>query len=201
MANWLFKPFERISGEVALTLGLVGIVLTALVARLGGLQTDGVLDLHFAEDMPLWKLLVQGLLNWLVLAGMLLVTGRWLSSSRFRVIDLLGTQAAARWPMLLAGGYLAIPAIGNRISQLSARMMEQMPAEPGQVTADLAHLLEAMWLTLLSLPILLSLAWMVWLMYHGYARVCRISGMRAVFSFIGVLIAAEIITSGLAILI
>lgn len=194
MKTWLFRPFDRIAGGPALVGGLVVLLLTALLAWRSGLQTDGVLDLHFQQGLGLGALLIQGLVNWLALSLCLLLTGRWLSQTRFRLVDLFGTQALARWPMLLAVVYLSIPALGGRIESLTLNLADAMPSEPGQVMASSEYLLDALWLTLISLPLIACLAWMIWLMFHAYALVCNLSGQRAVFSFIGALIAAEILS-------
>ena len=195
MKTWLFRPFDRIAGGPALAAGLVVLLLTAGLAWHNGLQTDGVLDLHFQSGLSLTDLLTQGLINWLTLSVCLLIAGRWLSSTRFRVIDLLGTQAMARWPMLLAVLYLSIPALGGRIESLTLRMLEAMPTEPDKVMASSEYLLDAMWLTLISLPLIACLVWMIWLMFHSYALACNLRGQRAFFSFAGALLLAEILSN------
>jgi hypothetical protein len=194
MKTWLLRPFDRVSGGAALAPGLLVLALVAGLAWRVGLQTDGVLDLHFQSGLGLVDLLVQGLVNWLALGLLLLGFGRWLSKTPFRALDLLGVQALARWPILIGVLYLAIPAVGGTIERLTLSMLEAMPSEPDQVMASSEYLLDAMWLTLLSLPVMASLAWMIWLMYHGYALVCNLRGQRAVFSFIGALILAEILS-------
>ncbi|MCH8478779.1 MAG: hypothetical protein LAT56_12675 [Wenzhouxiangella sp.] len=194
MKTWLLKPFERIAGGPALAAGLVIMTVTALLAWRAGLHTDGVLDLHFGPSVPVWQLLLQGLINWLSLALLMLLMGRLLSRTRFRTIDLLGTQALARWPMLIGVLWLSIPGIAGQIERRTASLLEAVPDDPSQVIAPAEYLLEAMWLTVLSLPALAVLVWMIWLMYHGYALVTNQRGQRAVFSFIGALVAAEIIS-------
>lgn len=194
MKTWLFKPFDRVAGGPVLAAGLLVILLTALLAWRSGLQTDGVLDLHFQAGLSLPDLLLQGLINWLTLSVCLLIAGRWLSSTRFRLVDLFGTQALARWPMLLAVIYLSIPALGGRIESLTLRMLEAMPTEPDKVMASSEYLLDAMWLTLISLPLIACLVWMIWLMFHSYALTCNLRGQRAFFSFVGALLLAEILS-------
>jgi hypothetical protein len=194
MKTWLFRPFDRIAGGVALGLGLFIIVVTAFLAAASGLHTDGVIDLHFGPTVPVWVLLLQGLINWLCLGLVLYALGRWLSTTRFRAIDLFGTQALARWPMLLGVAYMAIPGISGRIEFYTTRLMAAMPDDPSKVMASSEYLLDAIWLMVISLPVLAAIAWMIWLMAHGYALVTNLKGQRVVFSFIGGLIAAEILS-------
>lgn len=197
MTTWLFRPFDRIAGGSALATGLAVIALTAVLAWRGGLHTDGVIDLHFGADVGLWVLVLQGLINWLSLAGVLLVVGKWLSDGPFSALDLFATQALARWPILLAVAYLLIPWVGSEIEVRTARVMAAMPDQPGQVIAPMEHMFDALLLMVISLPVMAAIVWMVWLMFHGYARVTRLRGMRVVFSFAGALVVAEIISKGL----
>jgi len=194
MKTWLFRPFDRIAGGAALGMGLVIMGVTAVLATSAGLHTDGVIDLHFGPPVPVWVLLAQGLINWLCLGLVLYGLGRWLSTTRFRAIDLFGTQALARWPMLIGVGYMAIPGISGRVEYYTTRLMAAMPDDPNKVMASSEYLLDAMWLMVISLPVMVVLVWMIWLMAHGYALVTNLKGQRVVFSFIGGLIVAEIIS-------
>ena len=197
MKTWLFRPFERIAGALALGLGLLLLLVTAWLASRAGLITDGVLDLHFAPQAGLVDLIVQALINWLSLSLMLLAAAWWLSRRRFRLLDLFATQALARWPMLIGVAYLSIPAVSVEINEGTARLLDAMPEDPGQVMAPAGLMLDAMWLMLVSLPVLAMMAWMIWLMYHAYALVSDLKGQTAVFSFVGALVLAEIISRAL----
>ncbi len=197
MKTWLFRPFERIAGGPALVLGLIVILLTAWMAARGGLHTDGVVDLHFWPDPGVLHLIAQGFINWLSLSLALLAAAWWLRRGRFRVLDLLATQALARWPLLLGVGYLSIRPISEAIEQGTANMMAAMPEDPSQVMAPPELLLEAMWLMLISLPLLALIGWMIWLMYHAYSLVTDLKGQRGIFSFAGALVVAEIFSKAL----
>lgn len=194
MKTWLFRPFDRIAGGAALTLGLVIIAVTATLAGLTNLHTDGVFDLHFGPEVPFWVPVIQGLINWLCMGLVLYGLGRWLGATRFRAIDLFGTQALARWPMLIGVAYMAIPGISGRIETYTTRLMAAIPDDPSKVMASSEYLLDAMWLMVISLPVMAATLWMIWLMAHGYALVTNLKGQRVVFSFIGGLVGAEILS-------
>ncbi len=196
MKVWLFRPFDRVAGGPALGLGLAVITITALLAWRAGLHTDGVLDLHYGPRVAAWVLLAQGMINWLILGMLMLLAGKWLGSGRFRLIDLFGTQALARWPMLLGAAWLSIPWVAEQLQTRAARLMETLPsqAEPFIAPADVS------WLLVLSLPGLAAVIWMVWLMYHGFALVTNLRGPRAVLGFIAVLAVAEIASKALILL-
>lgn len=198
--GWLFRPFDRLTGRQALLPGLVVIALTAFLAAVGGLQTDGVLSLHFTGAVGMVELIVQGMINWLTMALALLVLGRWLAPRRFAAVDLLGAQAAARWPLLLSVLYLSFPPTGERIRRLTAELVAVMPSEPGQVMADAVYMADAFILTALGLPLLIFLVWMVWLMFHGFCASTGLTGPRAAFSFTGALVVAHFASQALIIL-
>lgn len=197
MRTWLFRPFERIAGGPALALGLLAMLLTAWLAARNGLHTDGVLDLHSGSPASLILLIAEGLINWMSLALALLGAAWWLSRGRFRVLDLLATQALARWPLLPAVGYLSIRPVSEKIEQISARLMAAMPTDSRQFMPSAEFLIDAMWLFLISLPVLVMIGWMVWLMVHAYLLVADLKGPRAVLSFIAALVLAEILSKTL----
>lgn len=194
MTTWLFKPFNRLAGGAALTAGLAAILLVAVIGWLAGIHADGVLDLHFGPDLPLWRFMVQGLVNWICLALMLWAVGHWLTATRYRVLDLFGTQALARWPLLLAVLPMSIPAYRRTGNELAAKLLESAPEETAQLAADPAFLGDALLVTAGAVPVLLAIIWMVWLMYHGFALVFNVKGSRAVLGFIGALLAAELVS-------
>lgn len=197
MKTWLFRPFERIAGAPALALGMLAMLLTAWLAARNGLHMDGVVDLHFGPPAGLIALIAEGLVNWLSLGLALLGAAWWLSRGRFRILDLLATQALARWPLLPGVGYLSLPPVSEQIEQTSARLMAAMPADTRQFMPSAEFLIDAMWLFLISLPALVLIGWMVWLMIHAYTLVADLKGPRAVLSFIAALVAAEILSKAL----
>lgn len=185
--NALLFPFKHFKGVPALLTGLLAITVTALLGARIDLSTAGVLSLSFAEPgirttMPV--LLGQGLVNWLSLSLCLLLAAHWLSPGRYSALDLIATQAAARWPLLLSALYLSFPPAGERIRQLTEDLVGAMPSEPGQVMADATYMGDAFVLTLLGLPLLAFLGWMVWLMFHGFRSTTRLSIHQALVSFL-----------------
>jgi hypothetical protein len=190
--DWLLRPFNRVAGVQALVGGIAVLALTAWIASASGLMTDGVLDLHFTGELPFWVVMAQGLINWLCLSLALMLVGWWLGRGGFRPVDLFGTQALARWPLLIATAYLALPGLNQTVRDLTNELMTKMPTDPSKVMASSAYLLDAMWLFLISLPTLLCLIWMIWLMFHGFAVSTGMKGARAGFSFAGALLIAWI---------
>ena len=182
----LFNPFVYIAGAKALWLGLAGILIAGLVGSLGHTHYDGVLDTHTGRAAPLWFFLSEGIVDWLSLAVVLLIAGRLSSKTSFRTIDVLGTQAMARWPTALVSLLTAPPAFRRFSQQLVEQVMKQ-----GKVEFSGTDAVIFFGVILAMIPLL---CWMVYLMYKAYSVSCNVKGGRGVGTFIGGLILAEILS-------
>jgi hypothetical protein len=182
----LFNPFVYIAGAKALGLGLAGILLAGVIGSLGRTHFDGVLDTHTGAAAPLWFFLSEGIVDWLCLAAVLLIFGRLSSRTSFRTIDLLGTQAMARWPTILVS-VLTLPTAFRRFSQ---QLVEQLMKQ-GKVEFSGADAAIFFGVVLAMIPLT---CWMVYLMYKAYSVSCNVKGGKGVGTFIGGLIVAEILS-------
>jgi len=186
--EWLFNPFRYVAGGVAFVIGLAVILLSALVCYTVPVHFDGVLDVHFGKAGPLWLFVAEGLNAWLCMALTLQVFGAILAPSRFRFIDMLGTQALARWPYLLIA-IVCLPAGVRKVLQyLTERAMEQ-PHTGSVTTADVL-------VAVLALVVLIAATiWTVMLMYRGYVVATGMKQVRRrIISFIIGLIIAEVVS-------
>jgi hypothetical protein len=184
----LFNPSYYVAGGTALALGLVFILLTGFVGSFGNTHVNGVLDVNIGQPAALWVFFAEGLINWLAVAVLLYVAGRLLSRSRnVRLVDVFGTQALARAPMLLAMLASLIPAFQRAAASLhtgAPRPALTSLADNPDVIVRMAVLIFAV----------LMIVWMVALMYRAYASSCNLKGPRAVASFVVALIVGEIVS-------
>ena len=195
-----FNPFQYIAGGPALVAGLAMIALTALLAWRVPVHPDGVLDLHLGPASPWWVLQVQGLINWACMAVMVLLAGLLTARGRFRVLDVLGTQALARAPMILAV-LMVTPravraALGNvtRYAQAAAEQAGQLGAQTApaaQAATAVPHAGDIVLLVLMAMVTIASVVWMVALMWRGYRVSCDAKGARAIIAFVAALVLAE----------
>jgi hypothetical protein len=127
--TWLFNPFVYIAGAEALGLGLVAIILAGLIGYTSNTHFDGVLDTHTGRAAPLAFFLTEGFVDWLSLSFVLFVIGKLVSATSFRVIDVFGTQALARWPTIVMSLLTLAPPY-HRFSQFLTRhiMTGESPA-------------------------------------------------------------------------
>lgn len=182
----LFNPSVYIAGAPALGLGLIAILLASLIGSLGNIHFDGVLDTHMGASAPLWFFLLEGILDWLCLGVMLLVLGRIISRTAFRTVDVLGTQALARWPTLLMSLILLPKAFQRFANDLVAQL------HAGGVPK--ISLADAFVFLVVLVALFVLVCWMVALMYKAFSVSCNVKGAKAIGTFIGGLLLAEIIS-------
>lgn len=185
-SEWLFNPFARVAGGKALGWGAAAIAAAAVTGFFGHTHFDGVLDNHTGAPAPLWLFLAEGVVDWLCLAGILLAAGRIISRTAFRTIDVLGTQALARWPAF-AMTLIALPPVFRRFgNDLAAQALRGGPIRFQGTDA-------AMFIILLVLMIPFYF-WMIVLMYKAFSVACNVKGVKAIATFIAALVVAEILS-------
>ncbi len=194
--QFLFSPFHRIAGGPALGLGVVGIVVAALIGSPQGLHFDGVLDMHVGMRAPWWVFVAEGLVNWLSLALLLLAAGRLLSKTAFRTLDLLGTQALARWPTVLVALVCLAPGF-HRYTKALVQSLSNL--KPGAVPAMPPGGPDAVVFFLVTLATLVAIVWMVALMWKSFSHCCNLRGGKAVAAFVVALLSAEVLSKVLII--
>jgi len=178
----LFNPFVYIAGGKALALGLLAILVAGLLGSLSTTHFDGVLDTHTGRPAPLWLFLVEGIIAWLCVSIVLLILGRIISQTSFRSIDLLGTQALARWPTIFS----ALVCFPPGVRRFGNQLIEQIK-RGGEFQINVA---DAIVFAVVLIAILIFTCWMVALMYKSFSISCNVKGGKAIGSFIvGVLIA------------
>lgn len=186
-AALLFKPFVFVAGAQALVGGLAIILLTGLLGWFSGAHFDGVLDVHIGQRGPLWFALSEGVIDWLCMLLVLLAGGKLISSSSFRVIDLAGTQALARWPMVLAslaclpGG---VARFGEVLLKEALKPRPQIPFLQPDAFVFIAA----------SAVMIACTVWMVALMYQSFSICCNVRGKKAIWTFVVALLLAEVLS-------
>ena len=180
VARWLFNPFIRIAGGQALAIGLTVIVVSGLVASVAGVHFDGVLDFHPGYRVAYWVPIVEGLVNWAVIAGLLVLVSILVGRRTVRPIDIAGTQAMARFPLLLATLACVPPSVRREHEELVSALAQGRLMLP-----------QGWEFVVVGLVTTVCSIWMVWLMWKGFSVSCNQHGGRAVAIFAAVVVAAE----------
>ena len=187
LAQWLFNPFMFIAGLPALSAGLAIILISGFFCWLGSTHFDGVLDCHIGLAAQWWIFPAEGLIDWILLAIPLFFFALFISKSSFRLIDVFGTQALARWPYLITA-VVTLPSSNQKVSSyMIARLNQVQP-----VVA--VHFTDIFIFALAMLVTILMAVWMVVLMYRAYSVSCNVKGAKAIVTFITALTGAEIIS-------
>ena len=166
--NLLINPFKRIAGWKALIIGIFCLSLTALIGKINHLFFSGIFNVSPFPHTFYEAFYAQGI-NWVVLTLVMWIAGKIFSKSKIRIIDVAGTMALSRAPLLLLvlAGFL--------------------PFFPGDLS-DYYKLL------IFNLICILLFIWMVALMYKAYSVSCNMKGTRGVLTFVGALIIAQAIS-------
>jgi serine/threonine protein kinase len=196
-AHWLvtalFNPFARLPGLQSLGVGFVAIVAAGLVGSMSNTHFDGVLDTHTGAAAPLWFLLAEGIIDWLCLGFVLLVGGKMAAGAAVRGLDVLGTQALARWPTIFLG-FILLP---NALRNLGDYFLKQF--RQGNLNFDFSAFISqhtgdfvvAMIMIAAMIPVS---CWTIYLMYKGYQYSSKLSTGKAIGTFIAGLLVAEVIS-------
>jgi hypothetical protein len=187
LIQWLFNPFRFIAGFKALLMGLAIILISGFVGSFSNTHFDGVLDVHTGLESPLWFFFAEGLIDWGCMVIPLFFFGLIVSRSAFRMIDVLGTQALARWPYLITAVVMLPDANQRVIAYVMSKLIQTAPAAAIN-SADVLIFGFAMFV------VVLTVIWMVALMYRAYAVSCNIKGAAAVATFIVSLTGAEVLS-------
>ncbi|MYH28909.1 MAG: hypothetical protein F4137_08650 [Acidobacteria bacterium] len=182
VVRWLFNPFVRIGGGQALAIGLIVIVASGLAAAAAGVHFDGLLDFHPGYRVSLRVAIVEGLLNWSVISMLLVLVSLLVAPRTVRVVDIAGTQALARFPLLLAALACVPPAVRRANEEMTAALAEGRIVMP-TVASSVSGLFGSV-----------CVIWMVWLMWKAFSVSCNQRGGRAVAIFAAAVIAGEVAT-------
>jgi hypothetical protein len=187
MITLLFNPFVYIAGAQALGLGLAAMLLAGLVGSWGRTHFDGVLDTHMGAPAPLGVFLAEGLMDWLCLGLVLLFFGKIISNTAFRTIDLLGTQALARWPTL----FISLICLPPALQRFSQDILKQLANPGGKIEFNPSDAMIFFAAIVAMIPLL---CWTVALMYNSYSVSCNVKGGKAIGTFMAGIVLAEILS-------
>ena len=189
VARWLFNPFVRIGGEQALAIGLAVIVVSGLVAAAGGAHFDRLLGFRAGFSVSWWVPVVEGLVNWSVISVLLVLVSLLVAPRTVRLVDIAGTQALARVPLLLA----ALACVPAPVRDANAELATA--AAEGRISLSMPPAA----IVVAGLFALACVIWMVWLMWKAFAVSCNQRGARAVAIFVVAVIAGQLATQFLLI--
>lgn len=190
MKKLLFNPFEKYAGPLSVIIASVILLLSALLAKLGKVHFDGVIDMHLGAETTFMYSLLEGLIDWLCMVLFIYLAALIFSPSSIRLVDVLGTQGMARFPFFITGIFSWLISTDKMEKFIQYKVLHQGEAVEISVLDGVAF-------ALVSLITLACLIWMIYLMFKAYAVSCNMKGGKAVASFIVSLLFAEILSKAL----
>ncbi|WP_069658126.1 YIP1 family protein [Arcticibacter eurypsychrophilus] len=170
----LFNPFTYIAGLKALVIGFIFMAITLVASFYSSTHFDGAIDAHIGLQAPLSMFALEQLIAWGCVVLIFFIAGLILSKSKFRFIDIAGTVALSRAPMLLVAIIGFIPLLHN--------------IQPGHISNAVIAV---------GIIVLLPVIWMIALLFNGFIISVNVKGTKAIIGFIIALILAEILSVSL----
>ena len=188
MISVLLNPFKFIAGIKSLIAGILIILTTAFIGYLSHTHFPDLISVKICPAFPLSYYIFQSLANWLVFSIILYIGTLIFSASSVRLIDIIGTQALARTP------YLIVSWIGfsNSLTLFSKYMLWKGLHYGNPVNLSIGDAITAVSMMILSL---LTLIWMVTLMFSAFRVSANLKGTKSIILFIVVFIISMILTS------
>lgn len=182
--KYLFQPFEYIAGSKALLAGLLIIILTGVVSFFTGVRFNGVIDMHLGNSGTLIQHILEGLIDWLALSLFLCLAAMMLRKNNFRPLDIFGTVALSRWPMLVVSGLAGFINVDRINGYFEGYYLKK------ESTITLQWFEMPVFIVFIIIALLFSIL-MISLFYKAYSISCNIKGPRSIWSFIIALLLAE----------
>jgi hypothetical protein len=170
MKKWLWTPFVYVAGERALIAGWLIMLATACIAFFSQTHFNGVLDAHVSALGTFTLYFLEQFISWSSAVLMFYLIGRLYSHSFIRLIDVAGTLALSRAPLIF------VALIGFAFPRsIDIRQMDAVFI--GLVLVELVFII-----------------WMVALMYNAFTVSCNLKGSRGAGLFIAALLLSEILS-------
>ena len=164
-----YNPFYFIAGYKALLFGIVGFIITCILAYKTGTHFNGLLNIDFAKDSDLWVYFLENFSFWIISSICFYFAGIILSKSKIRLIDILGTTLLSRLPLIITPLFRIIP-IFQSFGFYSFQLF------------------------FLVFIYIASLIWTIILLYNSYKVSCNLKNIQLNISFIICLLLSEVLT-------
>ena len=186
--SYLFSPFRYIAGKESLLVGIGVLAILFILGYWSNTHFDGVLDVHYAcltTESPISVHALYQLIAWFSLVVVLYPTARVFSSSSVRLIDIAGTMAVARFPLIFAALWGLNPDIHICMEGVNPFDSEAVMAIMGDKIA----------ITMCSALFgLLILVWYIRVLYNAYSVSSNLKGSKGGWTFAIGLIISEILS-------
>jgi hypothetical protein len=186
IGSYLFQPFRYIAGGKSLLLGLFVLLALTVLSYLSNVYFNGIVSIHLGgwRQGPFHVYLYCVFIPWFLFTIVSYLTALILSGKSVRLVDMAGTLALAKAPLILVTLISFIPVF---------HIMDNMNLSDMQ--AMISFMMEnIVWIFLSGLIIIPFYIWYIVLMYNAYSVSGNLKGTRGVVSFIIALFITSIIS-------
>ncbi len=181
MKEFFLNPFKYVAGFKALLFGIPVIVVTSLVSFNSSVIYQNILKIRFVpETAPLWAFFLNNIVSWLSIAFFLYIFGILISRSKIRFVDILGTQALARFPLIIYSFAGFFPSV-KKYNNITLRGF--LEGEKVSFTSP-----DVWGFLIISLIGAFLIVWYIMLMYNAYSLSCNLKKEKGIISFISAIV-------------
>ena len=186
LSKLISNPFERIAGYEALLIGVVGIALNSLLGYLSKMHSLGILHFGPASNQEFWVFATENIIIWLVPAIIFYIAGLLFTKSHIRIVDVLGTTAFAKLPLILMCILWFTPPLQQLVSIDPNATPDAMKA-----SVDDINMIAMGAVSILSIAFF---AWSYIWLYNAMKVSCNLKGLKGALVYIFAIIGGDILT-------
>lgn len=185
MIKLLTNPFERILEKKLLLFGVLTLMVGAIIGFFFKGRYDGVLDVHFVDEIQIYAPLVDIVISVLCVAILLFALGSFINK-KTRFIDILITALLAKVPFY----FLPLLNYKNGLSTATNKIIQSISsaASPDLNSSEITLLAAS------SLFSLIALVWSIILLYNGFKTATNAKETKHNLFFAIILIVSEILS-------
>lgn len=185
MRTLLFNPFEKYSDKILIVFGLLFTLIGGYLGYVFNVRFDGVIDLHFVENVSTYNPLLDISTDIVTLTICLFVIGK-LINNKTRFIDILSATMIARIPFY----FITLFNSNNKAYAISKGILTL--AKSNQINT--LEALDIFYILLMTFAIIASLIWFMVLLFNGFKTAVHAKETKHTLFFIGTFIFAEILS-------
>ena len=181
----LFNPFEKYSEKILISVGVLCTLIGSLLAYFFNVRFDGVLDLHFTDDVLLRQPFIDNIINIMSLTIMLFIVAKYLKR-KTRSVDILSAVIIARIPYYL----MPLFNINSAIDAVYGNVMKFIDIESiDQISISMISLI-----LVFAFISVIILVWYITLLFKGFKIATHAKGIFPKVLFVIAIIVAEVLS-------
>lgn len=187
LSKLIFDPFSFLSRNQTLIIGLSIIFIAGIINFFSNTHFDGIFDIHTGKSSLFIVFILEGYINLIIITGSLFILGKLFTKQNVNILNFLGQQSLARWPLLIAS-IITISKPYQRFSNIkSVKEIEEFGTFQ-------FNSFDNMIVSLSIILILIITIWVIILMYKSFNQKFKVYRTKGLLLFISGSIIAEILS-------